>query len=217
MNRRVVLFARAPSAPGKTRLTAHLSDDRARALREALVLDTADCVRRAGVPFLVAYTPETARDEIERLIADAPLIAQRGVDLGERMRHAMHDAFARGADMVALVGSDLPNLPHEHVVDAFAMAASDAELVLGPTDDGGFYLIAARRDVPLVFENVEWGTGTVLQRVVDAAVHAGLTVGFARPWFDLDTPEDIERLAANPHGAVRTRAAWSNLRNPRSA
>ena len=146
------------------------------------------------------------------LASDIPLLSQRGPDLGERMRNAMHDAFALGADKVALIGSDLPALPSQHVIDAFTML-NDADLVLGPSPDGGFYLIAARQDVALTFEGVEWGTGTVLQQVADAAVDAGLTVGFARPWFDSDTCDDLRRLMheADPNTAVRTRA-WSNLR-----
>jgi rSAM/selenodomain-associated transferase 1 len=217
VNDTVVLFARAPSAPGKTRLTVHLSDDRARGLREALLLDTAECLRRAGVHLIVAFAPEKAREEIERLVVDAPLMLQHGRDLGERMRNAMQDAFEDGADFVALIGSDVPTLPSEHVVDAFTMLRSDADLVLGPTEDGGFYLIAARRGVPLVFDNVEWGSETVMRAVTEAAVNAGLTVGFARPWYDVDLPEDIERLAATGEGALRTRSAWGNLRNTRSA
>jgi hypothetical protein len=189
----VVVLARAPSAPGKTRLTVGLPEHRARALREALLLDTVDAARAAGAPVSICFTPETAHDEMARLIPGATLFAQRGEDLGERMRHAIHDALERGVDSVVLVGSDVPTLPPLHVRDAFArLQASD--LVLGPTEDGGFYLIAARRQIPDVFHGIDWSGSRVLAAVVSAARSRELIVDFAPPWWDADRPEDLQRL-----------------------
>jgi rSAM/selenodomain-associated transferase 1 len=199
MNRVVVLLARAPSAKGKARLTAHLSEDLARSLRERLFLDTLAAARDAGYPVIVCCTPDAAWEDVRRLVGDATLIAQRGNDLGERMRNAMRDALASGARAVVVIGSDLPTLPSQHVVRAFdvldgldsARAVPPCDLVLGPAEDGGFYLIGARGDVPDIFTGVEWSQSDVLARVSAAARRAGVAVGMAPTWWDVDVPEDL--------------------------
>ena len=216
MNRVVVLLARAPSARGKTRLTAGWPEHRARALRERLLLDTMTAARAAGYPLVVSFTPEEARDELRALVGEAQLVAQRGDDLGARMRNAMRETLAMGAAMVVLIGSDLPTLPTESIVHAFdllegaafspameggralaaeglAQSVSPVDIVFGPSEDGGFYIVGARGDVPDIFRNVEWGQSDVLGRVTAAAHHAGLSVGFVREWWDVDAPDDLRR------------------------
>lgn len=196
MKRVVVLLARAPSAKGKTRLTAHLPEGDVRALRRRLFLDTLAAARAAGYPVIVSYTPEDAREEMRMLAGDLALEAQRGDDLGARMANAMSDAFANGAEAVVLIGSDLPTLPPAHLRDAFAMLDSGADVVLGPTEDGGFYLVSARSALPDIFGGVEWSRSDVLARVSHAAHQTGLVVGFAREWWDVDTAEDLSRWPA---------------------
>ena len=193
-DRALIVFARAPSAPGKTRLTATLSSDRARALREALLLDTLDAVRAAHVPLVIAFTPDDAGDEMSLLAPGITLVRQHGADLGERMQHALDEVLNVGTGMVALVGSDLPTLPASHVSDAFAMCDSDADMVLGPTEDGGFYLLAARRRVTPVLGGIDWSAPAVRGRVVEAALGAGLTVGVGPSWWDVDTRADLQRV-----------------------
>ncbi len=203
----VVLLARAPSARGKTRLSAHLPEDDARALHQRLFLDTLGAARAAGYPVIVSYTPEDAREEMRMLVGDLALEAQRGDDLGARMDNAMSDAFANGAEAVVLIGSDLPTLPPAHLYDAFAMLDSGADVVFGATEDGGFYLVGARAALPDIFGGVEWSRSDVLACVTHAAHEAGLVVGFAREWWDVDTAEDLSRWPAAapfiPPGANR--------------
>ena len=199
--RQVVILARSPSAPGKTRLTEQLPEDRARALRERLFLDTLAAARAAGYPVVVSFTPHTAREEVRELVGEGALIPQRGDDLGARMRNAMFDVFATGATAVVLIGSDLPTLPPEHIVHAFDLmegqgsspAVSGCDVVLGPSEDGGFYLVGARGHMPNIFSGVEWGQGDVLERVSAAAHDAGVTIARAPEWWDVDAPEDLRR------------------------
>lgn len=193
MRRVVVLLARAPSAKGKTRLTAALPESAARDLRERLLLDTLDGARATELPVLVCFTPESAREEMRRLAPDVELFAQSGDDLGERMRNAIDFALGHGADLVALIGSDLPSLPSSYIQTAFKQLES-ADVVLGPTDDGGFYLIAARRPLPDLFHGMTWSHADVLRDVVRAANRHQLTVALAPPWWDLDRPEDLRRV-----------------------
>lgn len=128
------------------------------------------------------------------------LVVQRGDDLGERMRNAMADAFAGGAEDVVLIGSDLPTLPPAHVQRAFELLARGhgadgrAQVVLGATTDGGFYLLGAHREMPDIFGGIPWGGRDVLARVCRSAHAAGVNVSFAPDWWDVDTPEDLLRL-----------------------
>ena len=214
----VALLARAPSAKGKTRLTAHLSDERAHALRSALLLDTLDVVRALALPIIVNYTPAEARDEMAQLAPEAALVCQQGNDLGERMRHAMDHAFASGADPVVLIGSDLPSLPVAYLRDAVERlggvntgAAERPDIVLGPSEDGGFYLIGARSAAPDIFGGITWSGPQVLSAVVAAARARCLVTAFTPAWWDVDRPEDLERLLTAPsasapeaHGEVVT-------------
>jgi len=212
------MLARAPSSRGKTRLTARLTEERARALRERLFLDTLTAARAAGFPIVVSYTPDDAREEMRELVGEAELIAQRGGDLGERMRNAMLDALASGAEAVVLIGSDLPTLPPENIVHAFKIlegvglspaeasahvvsANSRVDVVFGPAADGGFYLIGAREELPDIFGGVAWSRPDVLARVADAAREAGLIVGLVREYRDVDSPEDLQRLGLTESGA----------------
>ena len=198
MKRVLVLLARAPSAGGKTRLTAHLSDARARALRERLFLDTLEVTRATGIPVVVSFTPDDAREEMSRVALDVTLIPQRGNDLGERMLHAMHHAAASGAESVVLIGSDLPALPPQHLLDAFAMLETDADVVFGRAQDGGFYLVGARGKMPDIFRGIAWSTPHVFDAVVTAAHRADLRVAYAPEWWDIDGLDDLQRVLTDP-------------------
>jgi rSAM/selenodomain-associated transferase 1 len=196
----VVLLARAPSAKGKTRLTAHLPADRALALRTALFLDTLDVVCATALPVIVSFTPVDARDEMSTLVPDARLVPQVGVGLGERMHRAIDDGLAAGFDAVVLIGSDLPTLPASYIYDAIAQLKGvdgirvPPDLILGPSEDGGFYLVGARHPLPDIFRDVPWDGPAVLRSVVEAARALALRVAFTPEWWDVDKPEDLERL-----------------------
>jgi hypothetical protein len=205
------MLARAPSAPGKTRLTSDLEEQRARELRQALLLDTAAVVRAADLPLVIAFTPDDSEAEMRRLLTDVRLVPQRGEDLGERMRLAMNAEFDMGAASVVLIGSDLPTLPPERLGDAGEMLGSGADIVVGPTDDGGFCLVAARAPLPpALFAGIEWSTATVFERFVANAHGCALTAGVLPGCWDVDAPEDLSRVLADPrpHVAPHVRA-WA--------
>ena len=207
-----VLLARAPSAPGKTRLTATLSNDDAVALRRALLLDTYDAVCAAGVDVMVAFTPDDALVEFQALLTRSGrrLIPQRGADLGARMHAAIAEACARGADRVVLVGSDLPSLPPTHITDAFH-GLETHDVVIGPAADGGYYLIGLRQPREELFAGVEWGSARVLAQTVARAEALQLSVALIAPWFDVDTQADLRRVLtdAPPRAAATHTRSWT--------
>jgi uncharacterized protein len=207
----VAVLTRAPSAGGKSRLFASLSRPADAACLEALLLDTLDAARRPGVVPVVTVEPPAGCDEVRRLVPDGVAVMPQAVGtLGDRMRAAMDELFASGAGAVALIGSDLPDLPPHLIDTAFAMLTRDPRrLVLGPADDGGYYLIAATR-TPGVFTGIPWGTPGVLAATVAAACEAGLPVHLLDPWHDLDTAGDLRRLLEG--GRTDAAPAWRTRR-----
>ncbi len=165
------------------------------ALRRTLLCDTFAAIRTVDAAVTIAFTPEHARDEFAALfdLQTVTLMAQRGDDLGSRMQAAIEDTLAAGATPVVLVGSDLPHLPPAHVEAAFGQLDAGRDVVLGPAEDGGYYLIGMRCPQPAVFSGIDWGTPRVLTQTLAAAGRAGLDVALIEPWYDVDRPDDVRR------------------------
>lgn len=203
--RAVAVLARAPSG-GKTRLTPQLPPNDARALREALLLDSLDQAHASEAPVTLFFTPATAMDELRALVGDdVRLEPQVDGDMGDRMAAAFAHLFAGGARHVVLIGSDVPSLPASRLADAFAALQYRDDVVLGPAEDGGYYLVALSAPRPALFTGIAWGTRDVLRQTLEAAHAAGLSVALVDPWYDVDTPDDLSRVA-EAGGAPRTRA-----------
>ena len=193
----LAVLTRAPSAGGKTRLFAALGMAPDPALLGALLLDTLDGAAAPGLARVAAVTPRSAVAELEAALPpEVRVMAQSDGDLGARMDGVLAGLFAAGAGHVALVGSDLPEITPGLVTGAFAALAEDPdELVLGPSIDGGYYLIAATR-VPPVFDGITWGGATVLEETMAAAARARWRVHLLPFAPDVDTPDDLRRAAA---------------------
>jgi uncharacterized protein len=203
----VAVLTRAPSDGGKTRLFRALGRTCDARLLAALFLDTLDAVRITGFSVVVAFTPPTAAREISSLASDAILVPQREGDLGARMCGVFDDLFGAGARAVLLVGSDLPTLRPAIVRHAADTLIRDEDaVVLGPATDGGYYLIGATRTPFTLFDGIEWSTDRVLEQTLITAQAAGLRTVLLSQIADVDTPNQLERIAAAGVGAVRTRA-----------
>jgi rSAM/selenodomain-associated transferase 1 len=190
-------MTRAPSAPGKSRLIPHVPGARLEALRAALLADTlltAGTVR--DVDLFLFFTPDEAAAEMAGLAGSAwTLVPQRGDDLGQRMGSAFDGLLAhRGYAAALLVGSDIPLLTTSHLTTACGALEAGADLVLGPADDGGYYLIGMRRADMRVFEGIAWSTASVLADTVRTADRLGLTRTHIDRAYDIDTIDDLRRL-----------------------
>jgi uncharacterized protein len=217
----LIVFAREPLAGRtKTRLTPPLSAADAAALYACFLRDTLDTARRvAGAAVVVAYTPAQAGGYFADLAPELVAVPQRGADLGERMDTAFSDAFARGAAAAVIIGSDSPHLPATIIERAFAELESGADLVLGPADDGGYYLIGARAPQPRLLRAVPLSTPTVLADTLRVAAELGLRVALLPRWYDIDTVAELRRLAAElahgpPDVAPQTRAFLAGMELP---
>jgi rSAM/selenodomain-associated transferase 1 len=195
MSTALIIFAKAP-IPGevKTRLCPPLTPDEAASLHGTLVLDAVE--RAKGLPgasLYVAGTPDITHPFFKVMEGryGAKLLAQRGTDLGSRMEWAMQDAFEQGSQEVLLTGTDLPTLPRAHLVEALTLIKKH-DVVLGPTADGGYYLIGLRKLVSALFEGIAWSTASVFAETKKKVAQAGLSLGLLPECRDLDTVEDLK-------------------------
>ncbi len=196
----VAIMAKAPR-PGhvKTRLCPPLDPAAAAALYRCFLLDKIDAVAAlARAQPAIAYAPAEAHGEFAALAPGFTLVAQRGADLGARLRATLRGLLAAGHAAAVAVDSDTPTLPAAFLQEAVdRLAGPGPDVVLGPTEDGGYYLIGLRRDCPELFTGVPWSTPAVLRETLRRAGAAGLRAACLPAWFDVDTPDDLARLGAS--------------------
>lgn len=193
MRRHLVLFVREPRlGAGKRRLAREIGDVAAlrfERLMIALLLRRLAADRRWHVR--IAVTPDTARRRARRWRGGVKIIGQGRGDLGARMRRALATCPAGPA---VLVGADIPALTARHIAAAFRLLGA-RDLVFGPAEDGGFWLVGARRARPLppLFERVRWSGPDALADTL-TGLPASVTVGFAEQLADVDDAEAYRRL-----------------------
>jgi rSAM/selenodomain-associated transferase 1 len=217
----IAVMARAAGARDaiKTRLAGALPapDDR-RALSQAFLSDiVASCRRIERIVLRVAFTPGDLPDLASIGVAPHEVRRQRGTDLGDRERSLFHDLVAEGHGLVLILGSDVPTLPASALQSALTMLeGADPPVVLGPADDGGYYLIglAAGGGVPELFSAIRWSTPFALEDTIRAAARAGRRVSLLERWHDVDDERGLERLIEeleNPEIAARAPATAAAL------
>ena len=195
----LVVMARWP-APGrcKRRLSGGLGPARAARIQQVLTAHTlAVASQLQGVEVVVATDGVGPRAARRWLGAPAGLrwVGQGRGSLGVRMQRQINRAIREGARSVVLIGSDLPQLEHADLAAGFAClgaAAGDGcDLVLGPADDGGYWLIGLHRSQPSLFSGIHWGSDRVMGCTVERAEGLGLDVGLLATRRDLDWPKDL--------------------------
>jgi rSAM/selenodomain-associated transferase 1 len=191
----LIVFVKAPR-PGlvKTRLAAAIGAEHAAALYRAM----AERVFRETDPAsgtyarVVCYAPADGRSEVDAWLPGERLHVQSAGDLGARMAAAFEWAFDGGAARVVLIGTDTPDVSRGDLLHAFeALRASD--LVVGPSLDGGYYLIGLPRPIPALFERIPWSTPAVLGETLTRAESLGLRAAPLAVKADIDTLEDVRR------------------------
>lgn len=201
MQATVLIFSRYPQ-PGKvkTRMTPPLTSQEAAELHLASLRTVCENWQSqlAGLQAcrdltsVLLVTPDERVDDLAAMLAGsvAESWAQGDGSLGERLCRATDRAFAAGADAVLMIGADSPTLPAKLMMDALtALASHDA--VLGPTRDGGYYLLGLRRPIPLLFDRIDWGTDRVAEQTRQRALEVGVDLAEVRSWYDLDRFDDL--------------------------
>lgn len=195
MKNAIICFTRVPK-PGitKTRLLPVLRPDQCARLHWAFLKDLAGVYRQMDAHLFVAFTPDPDWRELKSLYPHAGFLPQKGADLGERMYRAIRTVLNLGYESVILTGTDLPLMGAEHLRSGFD-ALKTADIALGGTSDGGYYLIGMKKPHKCVFRVSGYGGASVYENTIAAAQAAGLTVAAALPCDDVDTPEDLHQLA----------------------
>jgi rSAM/selenodomain-associated transferase 1 len=195
MKHAVICFTRVPK-PGvtKTRLLPVLTPEQCALLHWAFLKDLAHIYRQTDAHLFIAHVPDPDWEQLKSVFPSAGYLPQKGQDLGERMYRALRKVLSLGYESVILTGADLPMMTTAHINSGFA-ALENHDLVLGPTSDGGYYLIGMKQARREVFKIDGYGGNSVFENTVAAAVDVGLTVGYALECNDVDTPEDLWNLA----------------------
>lgn len=199
------MMAKAPQAGDvKTRLCPPLTLEAAAALYRSFLLDTvAKITSLQRIQPVMSYAPPSGEAFFTAAAPDWLRLPQSGADLGARMHHCFTQLFAQGYEHVLLTGSDLPTLPIYIFQQAIGLASSpQIDVILGPSEDGGYYLIGLRTPCRALFESMTWSTSDVLAQTVRRATHLGLRIAYLPTWYDIDTPADLRRLQAalaQPH------------------
>ena len=193
----VAVFARTPELGRvKTRLCPPFTADEAVRFHRALVEDTLDHLGRLNRPALSRVLLLT-RPLLQATDLDVPRGWTIGIqppgDLGVKLSEFFASAFRREAQRVVVLGCDSPTLPLEVIDDAFEQLER-VDVTLGPASDGGYYLLGARRFLPDLFRGISWGTENVLRQTKEALEKLGHRYHLLVPWYDVDRPDDLERL-----------------------
>jgi uncharacterized protein len=184
----------------KTRLTPPFTPAEAAALNICFLRDTTSAISLAVTKDrargIAVYTPVGAEaDYTEILPAEIELVAQRGEGLGERVIFAMEDLFRLGFESVCLINSDSPTVPPRVFAEAVAILAQPKEtVVLGPSSDGGYYLIGLKKLYRELFEEIPWSTDRVLQQTSERARQINLHIHLLPKWYDVDDVVTLRRL-----------------------
>jgi uncharacterized protein len=215
------IMTKAPE-PGqvKTRLTPPLSPEEAAQLNICFLRDLARLIliacQQTAARGVGIYTPvgaETVYDNI--LPPDFLLMPQRGSDFGQRLIFAAEDLFAAGFESVCLINSDSPTIPPSNFAEAVnRLAAVDDRIVLGPSDDGGYYLIGLKKMHRRLFEQIDWSTEHVLPQTQQRAQEISVPVHLLPAGFDVDDRAALHRLCEelqSSDGAPETRKFLSEI------
>ncbi len=202
MSAYLVVFAKDP-IPGrvKTRLTPRITPDEAAKLYKAFTLDiisNARKLKRNSVNNVtVAYTPIGAEKAFCKLVKQpTKFLPQKGKNLGERMKNAFNQSFTEGAKGVVIIGTDSPTLPMSYIQKAFDVLKK-IPIVIGPTFDGGYYILGLSKQNDDIFDDVEWSTSRVFGQTLTRIKSMNMQVYVLPPWYDVDTSEDLEFLKSH--------------------
>lgn len=197
MKRAIIIMAKVPSAGNvKTRLQSYLSPDKCAALAEAFLRDALHKAKSVCENSILAYAPSEEIYALKELLPfQNLLVAQTGDDLGARMSNAFKFAFENNSDSpVVMIGTDSPTFPADFIEQAFEFLETNSDVVLGKTEDGGFYLIGLRKSENEIFKNVAWSSPETFEQIYKNIKIQNLHLREVPSWYDVDEPQDYKKL-----------------------
>ncbi len=191
----LIIFTRNPElGKVKTRLAKSVGDQKALDIYKFLLQRTKEVTLQVDCDKTVFYSQEIAQNDIWNLEFSKEI--QTGNDLGEKMQNAFSSAFEKGYEKVAIIGSDLYDLEPHHISEAFEKLDSH-DVVMGPAQDGGYYLLGLKEVYPNIFQNKEWGTSTVRKDTLNDLQKVSLHL--LEELNDVDVIDDIKDHSAFTH------------------
>jgi rSAM/selenodomain-associated transferase 1 len=191
----------------KTRLTPPLTSAEAAALNSCFLRDTTEAIstvsRKGAAVGIAVYTPVGEEESYRGILPDEfQLVLQHGDDLGDRLISAMEDLLALGFESVCLIDSDSPTVPLQiYEQAARRLARAGDRIVLGPSDDGGYYLIGLNKPHGDVFRQIDWSTRNVFSQTLERAAGMGVEVEALPAWYDVDDRVTLSRLCQELFGS----------------
>lgn len=204
----LAIMTKAPQAGKvKTRLTPPLSSEEAAALNTCFLRDTAAAIAKTAeqeaARGIGVYTPVGAEEAYAGILPEEfELVPQRGDTFGERLVFAAEDLLRLGFASVCLIDSDSPTVPPQAFAQAVTLLSQPKEaVVLGPSDDGGYYLIGLKKLQRELFEGIDWSTERVLEQTIQRAREMEVPVHLLPTWYDVDDRRTLNRLCQEFFGA----------------
>ncbi len=182
-NESIIIFIKNPdSSPVKTRLAKHTNINFAKKFYKNSILDTINSVKKTKIPYFIFSYPDLYTENS---------IIQKGKDLGERMYNAFKWAFANEFKKVLIMGSDIPHITSDILIDAFKKL-NEFDYVIGPCFDGGYYLIGMKKEKlkKQIFENIDWSTDKVFSQTIEKLQNYYVL----KKMYDIDTIEDLKKF-----------------------
>ena len=198
MDDALLIFAKVPR-PGKvkTRLTPFLSPAEAAHLYTAFLRDTLRQARSLEADVRLYLAPPLPTEGLDALPANVDLHEQEGEGLGERMQRAFRETLENGSQRVVLMGSDHPTLPASYLREAFRSLQDPESICVGPTEDGGFYLLGMSSLYPQLFTEMTYSHSGVLSDTLARAGGTDAELTVLPQWYDVDRPSDLRRMLAD--------------------
>lgn len=210
----LAVMTKAPVAGKvKTRLVPPLTGEEAATLNICFLRDITLSIKKATLNHrasgVAVYTPAGAEESYRGILPDDFfMVLQRGETFGERLLNATDDLLRLGFQSVCLINSDSPTVPAEVFAEAAeVLSAPGDRVVLGPSDDGGYYLIGLKQTHHRIFEEIDWSTEKVLQQTKDRAAELHLDIHLLPTWFDIDDGATLRRLCESLVGVESNQLA----------
>lgn len=196
MSRCIIVFAKEPELGRvKTRLEPIIGKEKCQELYKLFIEEIICKVNEIDVDLRVlAYEAYQIRPRYLKNMAQGyHFFKQIGQDLGQKMSNTVEHIKRINIRKIVIIGTDSPNLPIKFIENAFD-ALNDNDVVFGPTDDGGYYLLGIKQYHNQLFEGIEWSTDKVLQQSIDKCMELNFKWHCLEKWYDVDTQKDLERL-----------------------
>ena len=206
----VLFFVKHP-VPGrvKTRLAEQIGHDIAAGLYRNFVADILTTLKSLDVELRIVFDPPDSKEQFQQWLGkECSYIPQVGLDLGQRMKNAFLQAFSEGFNSVVVIGSDCPDLPVEYPALAFG-ALDTNDVVIGPSSDGGYYLIGFTREAfgAEAFEQISWSSDKVLEQTVNILKQHSQSLYLLGQWHDVDTLSDLRSFLQRNENSVFSKSS----------